>query len=39
VIETTGDRLALSEEEFDEWEDEVVDLVILLIELGALQVK
>jgi methylase of polypeptide subunit release factors len=39
VIETTGDRLALSDEEFDEWEDEVVDLVILLIELGALQVK
>jgi methylase of polypeptide subunit release factors len=39
VLETTGDRLALSDEEFDEWEDEVVDLVILLIELGALQVK
>jgi methylase of polypeptide subunit release factors len=39
VIETTGDRLALSDDEFDEWEDEVVDLVILLIELGALHVK
>jgi methylase of polypeptide subunit release factors len=38
VIEATGDRLGLSDDELAQLEDEVLDLVELLIELGALKV-
>jgi methylase of polypeptide subunit release factors len=38
VIVATGDRLGLSDEELDRLENEAVDLVVLLIELGALEV-
>jgi methylase of polypeptide subunit release factors len=39
VLEATGDRLALADDELAQLQDEVVDLVELLIELGALQMK
>jgi methylase of polypeptide subunit release factors len=39
VLEATGDRLGLSDDELGQLEKEVVDLVVLLIELGALEVK
>jgi methylase of polypeptide subunit release factors len=38
VLEATGERLGLSDDELDRLEDEAVDLVVLLIELGALEV-
>jgi hypothetical protein len=39
VLEATADRLGFSDDELDQLEDEVVDLVELLIELGAVAVK
>jgi methylase of polypeptide subunit release factors len=39
VIAATGDRLGLSEDELDQLEDEALELVVLLIELGALEAK
>jgi methylase of polypeptide subunit release factors len=39
VIAATGDRLGLSDEELDRLGNEAVDLVVLLIELGALEVE
>jgi methylase of polypeptide subunit release factors len=38
VLEGTGDRLDLSDDELSRLQNEVVDLVELLVELGALQV-
>jgi len=39
VLEATGDRLDLSDDELEQLQDEVVDVVELLIELGAAEVK
>jgi methylase of polypeptide subunit release factors len=39
VLEATADRLGLANDELDQLEDEVTDLVELLIELGALEVR
>ena len=39
VLEATGDRLGLSDDELERLQDEVVDVVELLIELGAVAVR
>ena len=39
VVEATGDRLGLSDEELAQLEEEVLQLVELLIELGALRAR
>jgi hypothetical protein len=39
VLEATGDRLGLSDDELDALQDEVLDVVEVLVELGALEVR